>query len=49
MDENPVIHYRHFKDGFPLCWPLSKQGSFRGSYKESEANCPKCFAILEEE
>lgn len=49
MDEKPIVHLRHFKDGYPLCWPLEQEGSFRGSYKEGETTCKKCLAALEDE
>lgn len=45
--KNP-IHLKHFKDGYPLCWPMDKDGSFEGSFDEKEVDCSECLKILAE-
>lgn len=41
-----VVHVRHFIDGYPLCWPMDRDGEFVGEYDESKATCEECLAIL---
>lgn len=45
MDE---IHLKHYKDGYPLCWPMDKSGVFKGSFKDEEVTCPSCLTYIEE-
>lgn len=43
-----TIHLRHSIDGYPLCWPMDKDGSFEGSFQEEEVTCEKCKEFLSE-
>jgi hypothetical protein len=37
-----VVHSKHFKDGFPLCWSQDREGVFEGSYDDADVTCPDC-------
>lgn len=41
-----VVHSRHFYDGYPLCWPMDREGEFKGSYKDEEVTCEACLAYM---
>lgn len=38
------VHYKHFKDGYPLCWSQDQDGPFQGSYEDHEVTCKECLA-----
>lgn len=42
------LHVRHSLDGYPLCWPMDRDGEFRGTFDEAEADCTDCKKVLEE-
>lgn len=42
-----VVHSRHFKDGYPLCWSYDQDGPFVGSYVDAEVTCPDCLRYME--
>lgn len=42
-----LIHLRHFYDGYPLCWPMNKEGDFQGTRDETQITCPACKKIIE--
>jgi len=44
-----MIHLKHSIDGYPLCWPMDKDGEFEGSYNENEVDCPDCIRFLKED
>lgn len=48
VKENTVIHVKHFKDGYPLCWDMDQTGTFEGSWNDAEVTCPKCIKHLQE-
>ena len=43
------IHWKHFLDGFPICWPMDQTGPFEGTRNETEVTCPECIKFLEDE
>jgi hypothetical protein len=49
MELDLPVHAKHFKDGFPLCWPMEQEGLFEGTWDDTQVNCPDCLKILEEE
>lgn len=42
------IHLKHFKDGYPLCWPQDKDGDFKGTWLEENVTCPECIKLSKE-
>lgn len=44
-----MVHLRHALDGYPLCWPMDKDGRFEGSFNETEVTCGGCLRHLNEE
>jgi hypothetical protein len=49
LTSHEEIHMLHYKDGYPLCWPMARDGNFVGSHDETEVNCPECIDIIKEE
>lgn len=43
-----VIHLQHHRDGYPLCWPMGKNGKFEASEDEKKVTCKQCFYYLAE-
>lgn len=43
-----LVHVRHYLDGYPLCWPMDKEGEFNVSEYDQQITCPECKKILEE-
>jgi hypothetical protein len=41
-------HLRHFRDGYPLCWPQDKDGDFDATLVEGKVTCPDCLALMKE-
>lgn len=42
------VHWKHFLDGFPLCWASDEIGTFEGTRKEAEVTCEDCLTYLKE-
>lgn len=42
------VHVKHYLDGYPLCWPMDKMGTFEASFDERDVTCKECIAILQE-
>jgi hypothetical protein len=42
------VHAKHYKDGYPLCWPLDKNGTFEGSWDEKDVTCKDCIQYMKE-
>jgi hypothetical protein len=42
------VHWAHFLDGYPLCWPMDRDGEFVGTRNENEVTCPQCRRLLTE-
>jgi len=40
------VHWRHSIDGYPLCWPMDRDGSFEATSHEDRVTCTECVAIL---
>lgn len=45
LDPEPV-HIKHSVDGYPLCWPLDRDGEFTGTADERLATCGDCRALV---
>lgn len=45
-DERGIRHLVHYKDGQPLCWPMSRQGRFKGTINEANVTCPDCLKYM---
>lgn len=43
-----TTHLRHFLDGYPLCWPMDRDGPFEGSFDETDVTCADCLGYLHE-
>lgn len=43
------IHAKHYKDGFPLCWPMAQEGLFEGTWDEGAVTCPDCIDYMKED
>lgn len=43
-----LVHWKHFLDGYPICWNLEQMGVFEGTRIESEVTCPSCIKFLKE-
>jgi len=42
-----IVHWKHYLDGWPLCWDQDEIGSFEGTKEQSEVTCPDCKTELE--
>jgi hypothetical protein len=42
------VHAKHYKDGYPLCWPMDKMGTFEASFNDTDVTCKECLMYLEE-
>lgn len=47
-ENNLIVHSKHFKDGYPLCWSMDRMGTFEGSYDEGAVTFKKCIKLLQE-
>jgi hypothetical protein len=47
MADAPV-HLRHFHDGYPLCWPMDRDGDHTSTPDEGDVTCPDCRQIISE-
>lgn len=46
-DQEPEpIHLRHSIDGWPLCWPMDREGEFRGTSNAVEVTCHPCLTFM---
>lgn len=43
-----VVHSKHFKDGYPLCWDEGQEGVFEGTWDESQVTCADCIKYMNE-
>lgn len=43
-----LVHWKHFLDGYPICWRNGEMGTFEGTRDEQEVTCPACLIFLEE-
>lgn len=48
MELNIPVHAKHFKDGYPLCWPMDQEGLFEGTWDDAQVTCPECLKCLED-
>lgn len=44
-----VLHLRHSVDGYPLCWPMDRDGSFKGTFDDAAVTCPDCRRLIAED
>lgn len=49
IDLNLAVHAKHYKDGYPLCWPMDQVGTFEASYNDGEVTCKDCIVYLQED
>lgn len=42
------LHLRHSLDGYPLCWPMDRDGEFEGTYDEQAVTCGECLGHLKD-
>lgn len=42
------IHLAHFHDGYPMCWPMDRDGPNSATTVESSVTCPDCRRIVAE-
>ncbi len=43
------VHAKHYKDGYPLCWPMDQEGTFEGTWNDGEVTCRECITYMQEE
>lgn len=43
-----LVHMRHFRDGYPLCWSDVKDVDFEVSSLKDEVSCQECLDIIRE-
>jgi hypothetical protein len=43
-----LVHAKHWKDGFPLCWG-DETGTFEASWDDTEVTCPDCINYMKED
>lgn len=41
-----VVHVEHFLDGYPLCWPMDAEGTFKATRVDADVTCPDCLELL---
>lgn len=46
MELHLVVHAKHFKDGFPLCWDEKQEGLFEGTWDDSLVTCKDCLVHM---
>ena len=44
-----LVHLRHFRDGYPLCWTQDQEGGFTATPNETLVDCPECLRIIARE
>lgn len=44
----PVVHLKHYLDRYPICWPMTKSGVFRGSDETEDVTCSECIDYIKE-
>lgn len=44
-----VVHLKHSIDGYPLCWPMDRDGEFEGTYDENKVTCKDCLEAMRDE
>jgi hypothetical protein len=44
-----LVHAKHYKDGYPLCWELNQEGTFEASWDDTDVTCEECLEYLKEE
>lgn len=42
------VHLAHYLDGYPLCWPMDRDGDFTATSSEPEVTCAACKRHLDE-
>lgn len=47
MDE--PVHWAHSLDGYPLCWPMDRDGEFAATRNEQAVTCAHCLRYLTED
>ena len=47
MSAAETIHLRHYLDGYPLCWPMDREGDFLATEVETKVTCDDCIDALE--
>lgn len=45
---NAPVHAKHYKNGYPLCWPMDREGLFEATWNEAEITCKQCLAYMKE-
>lgn len=45
MTTEPV-HSRHFYDGYPLCWPMDREGEHTSTNVDADVTCTDCLAYM---
>lgn len=41
------VHLKHSVDGWPLCWPMEREGEFKGTSHIDAVTCRPCLDALE--
>lgn len=42
------VHLAHSIDGYPLCWPMDREGPFTATRDEADVTCQQCITYLSE-
>lgn len=42
-----IVHLEHSIDGYPLCWPMDRDGPFDATRDEHAITCDDCLTILD--
>lgn len=42
------VHLAHFHDGYPLCWPMDREGTFSATRDERSVTCIDCINYMKE-
>lgn len=45
-DTDDPVHLKHPVDGYPLCWPMDRDGAFVATPTETAVTCNDCLTIL---
>lgn len=48
-ENNLLVHAKHYKDGFPLCWDEGESGTFESSWDDTEVTCKDCITYMKED
>ena len=48
FEASEIVHAKHYKDGYPLCWDMDQDGMFQGSWDDTEVTCQACKDELAE-